>query len=151
MHIVTMPWIRDTDSSCVSITVAQIIWYVTLLFCSHVYIDIYVLIVPWILGISLLSMLTTRVYMHVLFLSSCHMDHHAYYMYYCSMFPYSWYMIVSCYWYGYSRYWTWELLRCDMWTSTSIVPDILFPIPVILFYDINRALVQLSCYPYHVQ
>ena len=51
----------------------------------------------------------------------------------------------SRYWYGYSRYWTWELLICYIWTSTSIdpvilfplycsryiVPDILFPIPVI--------------------
>jgi len=36
------------------------------------------------------------------------------------------YMIISCYRYGYSRYWTWELLICDMWTSTSIVPVILF-------------------------
>ena len=32
-----------------------------------------------------------------------------------------------------------------------IVPVILIPFPVILFYAINRALVQLSCYPYHVQ
>ena len=23
----------------------------------------------------------------------------------------------SCYWYGYFRYWTWELLICDMWES----------------------------------
>jgi len=83
----------------------------------------------------------------------------------CSMFPYSCDTIVSCYWYGYSCYWTWELLICDMWTSTSIDPvilfswycsrsivlDILFPIHVILFYAINRAQVQLSCYPYHVQ
>ena len=74
------------------------------------------------------------------------------------------FMIVSCYWYGYTRYWTWELLICDMWNPTSIVPVILFPlycsrdivpvsryiVPVILFYAINRALVQLSCYPYHV-
>ena len=44
-----------------------------------------------------------------------------------------------------------------MWTSTSIVPVsryidhvILFPFPVIWFYAINRAQVQLSCYPYHV-
>ena len=44
----------------------------------------------------------------------------------------------SCYWYGYSRYWTWELLICDMWNPTYIVPVIsflviLFPFPVILF------------------
>ena len=31
----------------------------------------------------------------------------------------------------------------------DIVPVILFPFPIILFYAINRALVQLSCYPYH--
>ena len=60
-------------------------------------------------------------------------------------------MIISCYWYWYSRYWTWELLICDMWNPTSIVPVpvILFPFPVILFYAINRAQVLLSCYLYH--
>ena len=59
----------------------------------------------------------------------------SYYMYYCAMLPSSCYMIVSCYWYGYSRYWTWELLIGDMWNPTSIVPgscyivhDILFPL-----------------------
>jgi len=68
----------------------------------------------------------------------------------------------SRYWYGCSRYWTWEPLICDMWGShiycsrfpvyCSCYLDhvILFLIPVILFYAINRALVQLSCYPYHV-
>ena len=51
-----------------------------------------------------------------------------------------------------SHYWTWELLICDMWNPTSIVPAsryivpvILFPFPVILFYAINRTLVS-----YHV-
>ena len=116
------------------------------------------------LGISLL-------HMHIWFFYSGYMDPCSYYMYYCAMLPYSCYMIVSrywysysrywihvsCYWYGYSRYWTWELLICYMWTSTSIVPVsryidhvILFLIHVILFYAINRAQVQLSCYPYHV-
>ena len=42
-------------------------------------------------------------------------------------------------------------LLIPLYCSRYIVPDILFPIPVILFYAINRALVQLSCYPYHVQ
>jgi len=109
-----------------------------------------IIIVTWILGIALL-------HMHVWFLYSCHMDSRSDYMYYCSMLPYSCYMIVSCHWYGYSRYWTWELLIRDMWNPTSIVPVscyiipvILFPFPVILFYAINRAQVQLSCYPYHV-
>ena len=37
----------------------------------------------------------THAYMVSLY--SCHMDHHAYYMYYYSMFPYSCYMIDSCY------------------------------------------------------
>jgi len=90
-------------------------------------------------------------------LSFCLMDYCVYYMYNCSMFPYSYCMIASCYWYGYSCYWTWELLICDMWNPTSIVPVsryivlvILFPFPVIWFYAINRAQVQLSCYPYHV-
>jgi len=36
---------------------------------------------------------------------------------------YDWFLLQWC---GYSRYWTWELLICDMWTSTSIVPVILF-------------------------
>jgi len=80
---------------------------------------------------SLLHMLTTWVYMHVLFLSSCHMNHCTYYMYYCSMLSlYSSYMIVSCYWYGYSRHWTWELLICDMWNPTSIVPVSRYIVPV---------------------
>ena len=102
--------------------------------------------------------------LHVLLFYSWHMDPRSCYMYYYFMLLYSCYRIVTCYWYGYSCYWTWELLICDMWTSTSIdsvilfpwycsrsiVLDILFPIHVILFYAINRALVQLSCYPYHV-
>jgi len=94
------------------------------------YIDI---IVTWMLKTlfshvhtSLWHMLTTQVYMHVLFLSSCYMTHRAYYTDYCSMLPYQCYMIIFGYWYGYSRYWTcywtWELLICDMWNSTSIVP-----------------------------
>ena len=66
---------------------------------------IIVIIVTWMLDTqlshvhtSLLYMLTARVYMHVLFLSSCHMNHRAYYMYYCSMLAlYSSYMIISCY------------------------------------------------------
>jgi len=102
-----------------------------------------VIIVTWMLDTllshvhtSLLHMLTTRVYMHVLFLSSCHRDHRTSDMYYCSMLSlYSSYMIVHCYWYGYSRYWTWELLICD---PTYIVPVILFPFPVILFLYCSR-------------
>ena len=43
---------------------------------------------------------------------------------------YSRYMIISCYWYGYSRYWTWELLICDMWNPTSIVPVSRYIVPV---------------------
>ena len=39
-------------------------------------------------------------------------------------------IIVSCYWYGYSRYWTWELLICDMWNPTSIVPVSRYIVPV---------------------
>ena len=131
-----------------------------------------IIIVTWMLDTllshvhtSLLHLLTVRVYMHVLLLSSCHMDPRSYYMYSCAILPYSCYMIVSCYWYGYTRYWTWELLICYMWNPTSIVSVILFLlycsrdivpvsgyiVPVILFYAINRAHVQSSCYPYHVQ
>ena len=85
------------------------------------------------LGISLL-------HMHIWFLYSGHMDPCFYYMYYCAMFPYSCYMIISCYWYGYSHYWTWELLICDMWTSTSIDLVILFPLYCF------RYIVPDSCY-----
>ena len=86
--------------------------------------------------------------MHVFVLSSFHMDHRAYYMYYCSMFPYSCYMIVLCYWYGYSRYWTWELLICDMWNPTSIVPVILFPLYCSRFplYCSMLSTELMSCY-----
>jgi len=89
---------------------------------SHV-ILLVVIIVTWILGISLL-------HMHVWFLYSCHMDPRSYYMYYCAMISSSCYMIVSYYWYGYSRYWTWELLICDMWNSTFIVPVSRYIVPV---------------------
>ena len=66
---------------------------------------IIVIIITWMLDTqlshvhtALLHMLTARVYMHVLFLSSCHMDSRAYYMYYCSMLSlYSCYMLVSRY------------------------------------------------------
>ena len=109
---------------------------------------------------SLLHMFTARVYMHVLFLSSCHMNHHSYYMYYCFMLSmYSYYMIVSRYWYWYSRYWINKLLICDVWNwvprgSKSWEPPLeshiyCFSFPVILFYAI-RAHVLLSCYMYHV-
>jgi len=64
---------------------------------------------------ALLHRLTAQVYMPVWFLYACHMDSRSYYMYYCVMLPYSCYMIVFCYSYGYSRYWTWELLICNMW------------------------------------
>ena len=60
------------------------------------------------------------------------LDTRSCYMYYCSMLLYSCYMIVSWYWYGYSRYWTWELLICYMWTSTSIDPVSRYIVPVIL-------------------
>ena len=64
--------------------------------------------------------------------------------------------IVSCYWYGYSRYWTWELLICDMWTPTSIVPVscyivpvILFPFPVILSTEL-RSSYHVTCIMYRI-
>jgi len=87
------------------------------------------IIVTWMLDTRLshihtllLHMLTARVYMYVLFLSCCHMNHHSYYMYYCSMLsPYSCYMIVSHYWYCYSCYWIHEMLICYVWTLISIV------------------------------
>ena len=104
------------------------------------------IIITWMLGTqlshghtSLLHMLTARVYMHVLFLSFCHMNYYTYYVYYCSILSlYSSDMIVSCYWYWYSRYWTWELLICDMWNATSIVLVSCYIVPV------SRYIVQ--CY-----
>jgi len=114
-----------------------------------------IIIITWMLDTplshlhpSLLHMLTTRVYTYVLFPSSCHMNHRAYYMYYCfhdnpvfllyACFPWLILLcplldIVSCYWYGYPRYWTWELLVCDMWNPTSIVPVSRYIVLVILF------------------
>ena len=74
-----------------------------------------------------------QLHMPVLFLSSCHMDHHTYYMYYYFMFPYSWYMIVTCYWYGYSCYWTCELLICDMWEAHIYCSRSRYIVHVILF------------------
>ena len=43
-------------------------------------------------------------------------------------------------------YWS----RFPLYCSRYIDPVILFLIPVILYDAINRALVQLSCYPYHI-
>ena len=110
-------------------------------FMPHLYIKAPLHIVTWILGILLL-------HMHVWFLYSCHMDSRSYYMYYCSMLPYSCYMIVSCYWYGYSRYWIWELLICDMWIPTSIVPVSLYIVPVFPLYC-SMLSTELRSY-YHV-
>ena len=103
---------------------------------------------------ALLHRLTAQVHMHMLFLSSCHMDHSASYMYYCAMLPYHviWLFPVidmdipvtgheSC-WYAICGL---PHLLIPLYYSRYIVPDILFPIPVILFYAINRALVQLLC------
>ena len=81
-----------------------------------------------------MSCYISLLHMHVMFSYPCYTCNP------CSMLPYSCYVIVSCYWYGYSRYWTWELLICDMWNPTSIVPVILFPFPVILF------LLYCSCF-----
>ena len=39
-------------------------------------------------------------------------------------------------------------VESHIYCSRYIVPVILFPFLVILFYAINRTLVQLSCYPY---
>ena len=105
--------------------------YTSLLDTVISYIDI---IVTWMLDTllsrvhtSLLHMLTTRVYMHVLFLSYCHMTHRAYYTDYCFMLPYPCYMIVSGYWYGYSLT---GLESC--WYAIYGIPHLLFPFPVIL-------------------
>jgi len=65
------------------------------------------IIIIWILGTqlyhvhtSLLHMFTAPVYIHVLCLYSCHMDHRSYYMYYYAMLSmYSCYMIIARYWY----------------------------------------------------
>ena len=49
-----------------------------------------VIIVTWMLDTQLShahTSLTARVYMHVWFLYSCHVDPRSYYMYYCSMYP----------------------------------------------------------------
>ena len=120
--------------SHVHISPLHILWHVTLLCRIHIppiyrcttsrntVIPYIVIIVTWILGISLL-------HMHVWFIYSCHMDSRSYYMYYFSMLsPYSCYIIVSRYWYYYSHYWTHELLICDVWNPTSIVPVSRYPV-----------------------
>ena len=98
----------------------------------HVAFHIIVIIVTWMLHTllshvhaSLWHTFTTRVYMHVLFFTYYHMTHRAYYLDYCSMLLYSCYVIVSCYWYGYSGYWTCELLICDVWVPVTDmdIPD----------------------------
>ena len=98
-----------------------------------------ILIILWILGISLL-------HMHIWFLYSCHMDLvlitcitiPCYWIHVICLFPLLILLIplldtCSRYWYRYSRYWTWELLICYMWTSTSIVPVSRYIVHVILF------------------
>ena len=133
----------------------------------HVAFHIIVIIVTWMLNTllshvhtSLLHMLTTWVYMHILFLTDYHMTHRACYTDYCSMLSYPCYMIVSCYWYrfpvtGHESCWYAICgiphLLFSLYCSRYIVPVILFLVLVILFYAINRAQVQLLCYPYHVQ
>ena len=138
LTLVFTPWLgypvtRDTVISCTCITVRQILFHAILLFLIHVppvhrytksldidtsYIGI---IVTWLLGIQLYhvhsSLLHISTGIHacivLIFLSY---GSPSYYMYYCSLFSlYSCYMIVSCYWYWYSRYWIRELLICDVW------------------------------------
>jgi len=80
-----------------------------------------VIIVTWMLCTHLYHVayhycMYSLVYMHVLFLYSCHMDHRSYYIYYCCMYiPLFLLHDFSCYWYWYSRYWTLELLIYDVW------------------------------------
>ena len=78
---------------------------------------------------SLLHILTAQVYMHVLVLSSCHMDHRAYYMYFCSIFPYSCYMIDSCY----NDMDIPDTGHESCWYAICGLPHLLFMFPVILF------------------
>ena len=86
---------------------------------------------------SLLHLLTVRVYMHVLLLSSRH--HCPYYMYYCFILPYSCYMIVSCY--CIHVIWLFPVTDMDIpvtghescWYAICGIPHLLFPFPVILF------------------
>ena len=141
-------------------------WYAATLvhWIPSCYIDF---IVTWMLDTllshvhtSLLHMLTTRVYMYALCPSYCHMTHRAPYMYYCSLLSlYSSYMIVSCYWYGFpvtGHESCWYAicgiphLLFPLYCSRDIVPVSRYIVLVILLYAINRALVQLPCYPYHV-
>ena len=77
-------------------------------------------------------------------LYSCYIDHCSCHMDYCYMRGLI-FLLHDCFpslLYWYSRYWTCELLICDVWNPTSIY----FPFPVILFLAINRAHVLLSCY-----
>ena len=118
----------------------------TIISYSCVYIFI-VILVTWILGISV-----THAYMASL--SSFHMDPCAYTCIIVPCYPVWLFHVTdmdtpvtgheSC-WYAICGI-PHRLLYC----SHYIVPVLLFPFPVILFYAINRALVQLSCYPYHV-
>ena len=50
------------------------------------------------------------------------------YMIATCVFMYSRYMIISRYWYWFSRYWIYELSICDVWNPTSIIPVSRYPI-----------------------
>ena len=112
--------------------------------CVYIYI---VIIVTWILGISV-----THAYMASL--SSCHMDHCAYTCIIVPCYPIWLFPVTdmdipdtgheSC-WYAICGI-PHLLFPFPLYCSRYIVPVILFPFPVILFYAINRAQVQLTCY-----
>jgi len=67
--------------------------------------------------------------MHVWFLYSCHMIPRSYYMYYYSMFPYSCYMIDSCY----NDMDIPDTGHESCWYAICGLPHLLFMFPVILF------------------
>jgi len=154
---------HGTLLSHVYVSPLHIYYYTTLIFLIQVppihrytnsldtlisYIDI---IVTWMLDThlyhdhtSLLHMFIAPVYMHVLFLYSCHMDHRSYYMYYYSMLSlYSCYMIVFRYWYWYSSYLIYELLICNVWNPTSIV--FRFPLSCFTLSTELRSCYHVTC------
>ena len=143
----TYPVIRDTIITCTCITVAQILWHVTLvvrihvhhfteyrhfIYCDHRYMDSRHITVTHACMVSLFLSYGSLFLLHVLLFHAIPV-----------FLLYDWLIPVTDLVIPGTGYMSCRYAMCG-------IPHLLFPFPVILFYAINRAHVMLSCYMYHV-
>jgi len=143
----TYPITRDPVLTCTCITVAQILWHVTpvvrihvhhftehryFIYCDHRYMDTLHITITHACMVSLFLPYGSLLLLHALL---CHAI--PVFLLYDWLIPVTDIVI--------------PITGCmSFWYAMCAIPHLLFQIPVMLFYAINRAQVLLSCYIYHV-